>query len=139
LVFSPHSPIGIDTLYHPVLRRALCWSFLSSDNRVRSGIGAEEHRLRHLDCLYLPEPLVVSRTWLLYPLAEYHQQRGNLAASQESGITKKTLIHVEETIWKCCINMLFCAIICILLFIKKAFISFFTSFLPHFAPFSTTF
>jgi hypothetical protein len=80
---------------------------------------------------------------LLYPLAEYHQQRGNLAASQESGITKKTLIHVEKTIWKCCINMLFCAIICILLFIKKGiykrFYFIFTSFCTLFNNFLVSF
>ena len=69
----PHSPPLPRALPLPVRLRSCHWQTLRCYGQCWSGIGSEEHCLRHLDSLHLSLATLLRRSRLLHPLAEHHQ------------------------------------------------------------------
>lgn len=77
-----HRPAGAAALRGSVCRGPLHRPLLPPHAGGRTGAGAEEHRLRHLDGLHLSEPLGQRRPRLLYTVAEHREFGGDLAPRQ---------------------------------------------------------
>ena len=84
-----HHRTGIPAhLLGTVCRGQIHRTLLRHRHRERTGPGTKEHRVCRLDCLHIPEPAFGCRPWLLHPVAKRHQQPGNLASPQATGISR---------------------------------------------------
>ena len=75
-----HCHVGIAAVHRTVCHRQIHRSFLRHDNRIRAGLGTEEHRLCRMDGLHLSQSSIIRRSRLLHTLAKLHQQHRTLAA-----------------------------------------------------------
>ena len=73
----PHSDSrsGIYPVPDAVCRGTVHRSLLRQHRQCRTGTRTEEHRLRHMDILHLPQSAVVGWTGLLHTMAEHNKQR----------------------------------------------------------------